>query len=376
MTKQSTTETERFVYRHPFKQGGKWRVRRRDKLTGKVVMITLKSENVSESRQEVQRLAQRERDGEHGAVDVLRQENVSKAISRWLSTVDVRADTKEGYKRVTNLLVKFFGKDTLIAELGFEDIEELFSIQWVDKSGATKIRYRGILVRWLTWCSDHGLCPSNIGEKIKIQKSWRREATRAVQTTGKALSIEQAKQLLSACDNECLWWFVFISLRTGLRRSNILGNEHKPGLLWTNIDIENGVLSISEDYMKNDLPLHVPIHDELWDRLKTLNKNNERVIPGNAKELKKAFDTASKRAELGKIFGVSPRTKKVQFRIHDLRHTFAAWVGEHCTDAIKQILLGHAGNTVTGKYGQIKDMGVLRQGVNKLEWLEEKIYKL
>ena len=203
------------------------------------------------------------------------------------------------------------------------------------------------------------------------------------------LTFEDASTFLRVCEeiSPTLWWFVLISLRTGLRKSNVLGSKHKPGLLWENIDLEAGVLTIhNEEFVKNGFPLRLPIHEELLLKLREVGagRPGELIVPKAegrppSKELKypvvgdlkKQFREAKKRAKPKLQL---PPAVFEKFRPHDLKHTYGRWLGARVPDSVKKTLLGHAEANVdvTERYTLIDDMRVLREGINKLPWLTKR----
>jgi integrase len=312
------------------------------------------------------------------------------AVAEWLKTLDVRPRTHDGYKASAEMYGRLLGEEKLVSSITFADVEKLFSDGWKGSAGRTKIAHVQLLRRLFGWCADHGYTKANPAAKVKIQKSWTREASRAAHETGQALTIREARKLLEACRDKVsinftpealrngseketditppsyLGDFVFIALRTGLRMSNILESEHKPGLIWRNVDIKKGILFIEGGLMKNHLDFHVPIHAELLDwlgrRLKRLGRvpRPEEPIVAHAGELKRSFSTALKRA------GFAGR----DFRVHDLRHSYLSWLGEHCPHAVMQVLAGHSAHSITDRYTQHQDIEKLREWLDKLEWLE------
>lgn len=382
----STVETGRFVYRKPFFEAGKWRVRRIEKATGKIQRLTLEASTLREARKELSELADNERcfpekgEGESGTKKIA----ITTAIQEWISTLDTRNTTHEYYRKMTNALIKIIGKDKLVNELEFAEIESIFSVNLKSRKGRTKIAYYHILKRFFDWCVKRNYCEKNLARMIEIPKKWSIEEREGILFTGQALTFEEAKKLLQACRKRTivylyekkdvgeefnyLWWFVFISLRTGLRRSNIVGNEFKPPLKWKNIDLKNKTIKIDKKFMKNGMEFETPIHDELAIMLeKRIARFNKIPSPEDnlvdINEVDPSFKKALEKAGLG----------EKKFRAHDLRHTFGTWLGEHCPYMVMKRLMGHSPSSITEKYSWHQSMEVLREGLNKLPWLTEKV---
>ena len=89
-----------------------------------------------------------------------------------------------------------------------------------------------------------------------------------------------------------------ISLRTGLRWSNVVGSQLKPGLLWKHVDLDAGVISIARELMKNRLPYRAPIHVELLEELRRQLKELRRVPKHTDADLRGLGMTVGPRKEV------------------------------------------------------------------------------
>jgi integrase len=358
-------------------------------------MVTLEEANsVTSARTEIQRRATEERLSGPVEDNPLDLSTVGKAIDAWNATLDARPVTLAVYKADCAAYKRLLGEEKLISAVTFQDVEKLFTTAWKGRAGRTKIKHRAMLVRFFDWTAKANLTRGNPARDVVVQRKWSKESSKAAQTTGQALTLTEARKLLEECRGkrvlkyererfgrkekveaeveppDYLWWFVLISLRTGLRYSNVVGSEEKPGLLWRHVDLESGTVEIEARLMKNDLNYRVPIHAELLAELKELLRSmdripdpGERVVPGfrDGQELKYAFAGALERSGLGKR----------GFRLHDLRHTFLSWLGEFCTHSVMQRLAGHAAQTVTDRYALHQEMETLRRGLDSLPWIKE-----
>jgi integrase len=409
-----SVEGDPWRYRKPFVARGKWRVRRRHKVTGTVEMITLDSGKETTAKREVIEKAAEERAAAEARAQNLeiepRNATIAAALDEWSKTLDVRPTTREEYDYSIALYKRALGPGRLIGEVQLIDLEALFftfkstdgkwkegSLDpsgegWANRSGRTKIKHREMLSRFWKWAIDHGYARANLPDKVNVPKLWRKEVRLATQTKGQALSLDEARTLLDACRGkrivtyarehygrdetveaeiespDYLWWFTFISLRAGLRKANVLGDGSRPPLCWGDVDLdEEKVIRLPPESMKNGLPFVAPLHEELVSELRKLRASLEHIpaktdpiIPGTAgSEIRKAFMSALKRAGLGDR----------GFRIHDLRHTYISMLGAYCTHAVMQRLAGHAAASVTDRYAKHQDLDVLRKGVNSLPCL-------
>ncbi len=120
------------------------------------------------------------------------------------------------------------------------------------------------------------------------------------------LTGEEIGRLLPQCHGH-LERFVRIALNTGLRKGSILALD------WKDIDFDNCLITVR---VKGGMRKHFPMLRSLKDYLVPQRRKDGPLFPGKngaaQKDIKKAFQSACKRAGLVKV------------RPHDLRHTFAS----------------------------------------------------
>ncbi|MDH3281659.1 MAG: site-specific integrase [Gammaproteobacteria bacterium] len=154
--------------------------------------------------------------------------------------------------------------------------------------------------------------------------------------------------------------FVTLALHTGMRRSEILGLE------WRRVDLQTNLIYLEAEHTKSKKRRSVPINRtaraSVMNRLRFraarcpaspwvfCNEQGERI-----KDVKRSFATACRRAGI------------TNFRVHDLRHTCAAWL---VTDGVPlsevRDLLGHSTVTVTERYAHLAPENV-RSAVQRLD---------
>lgn len=154
--------------------------------------------------------------------------------------------------------------------------------------------------------------------------------------------------------------FIRLALHTGCRKGELLKLE------WRRVDLQEGLIHLEAEHTKTARRRSVPINSEaraaLVNRLRFraehrpdspwvfCHKDGTRV-----QDVKRAFASACKRA------GIS------DFRIHDLRHTCAAWlVTAGVPLAEVRDLLGHKTIQMTERYAHLAPEN-LRMAVGKLE---------
>ena len=154
------------------------------------------------------------------------------------------------------------------------------------------------------------------------------------------LSKEECQALINACDKH-LKPIVITALNTGMRKSEILN------LTWEKVNLEKGFIFL--DITKNGEKRAVPINQTLRACLKALPRRLDDkylfydVATGKAyQDVKKSFTSALRRAKI------------LDFKFHDLRHTFASHLAMAGIDINTiRVLLGHKTMTMTLRYAHL-----------------------
>lgn len=140
--------------------------------------------------------------------------------------------------------------------------------------------------------------------------------------------------------------FIRLALNTGCRKSELLNLE------WTRVDLDRGIIQLEAKDNKSRRRQTVPLNTDALDTLKHLAQwqSNHKPTPWvfgkedgkKITTLKTAWTSSLKRA------GIE------DFRIHDLRHTFASWLVMQGEDLyVVKDLLRHSSITVTEKYAHL-----------------------
>jgi len=156
------------------------------------------------------------------------------------------------------------------------------------------------------------------------------------------LSDEEEPALMKALPDDASHQRVTVLLHTGLRKAEFLG------LSWKHVDFKAGVLTIPRS--KNGEPRHVPmtstVRDILSRRVRSL-KADTLVFPnseGNAdlRWAEKTFPAATSAAKIE------------DFRLHDLRHTFASRLVMAGVDLLTVMqLVGWKSLAMVQRYGHL-----------------------
>jgi integrase len=169
------------------------------------------------------------------------------------------------------------------------------------------------------------------------------------------LSREECQTLIEACSPH-LKPIVITALNTGMRKGGILS------LKWEQIDLKHGFVLLN--VTKNGERREIPINSTFRAILEAIphGPESEYVFTDRNgrpfKEVKKSFETARRRAGI------------LDFRFHDLRHTFASHLVMAGIDitTVKE-LLGHKTLVMTLRYAHLAPS----HKVKAMEALEERL---
>ena len=229
---------------------------------------------------------------------------------------------------INNLKPFFAGK--YLHEITPLDMEKYKKKRQGKVSNATVNREVACLKHIFTKAIEWGIVQKNPGKKVKL--------LRERNTRLRYLDEKEIGRLHDACV-EHLKPIVIVALNTGMRKEEILS------LKWKDVDYRIRTISILDT--KNGESWEIPMNDIVYRALlaakKTdspwvfCKKNGERY--GN---IRKSFEGARKRAGI------------VDFRFHDLRHTFASHLVMAGVDLrTVQELLGHKSFEMTMRYAHL-----------------------
>ncbi len=154
--------------------------------------------------------------------------------------------------------------------------------------------------------------------------------------------------------------FIILALNTGMRSGEILGLE------WRRVDMGNGLIWLEAEHTKTARRRTIPLNDNARTALLSRLNWRARHCPDSPwvfcdsrgrriASVKKSFETACRRAGID------------DFRIHDLRHTCAAWlVTAGIPLAEVRDLLGHRSIQMTERYAHLAPENI-RSAVQRLD---------
>lgn len=163
------------------------------------------------------------------------------------------------------------------------------------------------------------------------------------------LERHEAEKLLQAAESKkpILADFVKLALNTGCRKNELMH------LRWQDVDMKRSYIDVRPEITKTRKRRILPMNrgaKEVLQRIKVRQERDEVrtvwVFANQAGERLVKFDELFRKAL--KLAGI------VDFRIHDLRHTFASWLVSEGVDLIKvRDLLGHSSITMTERYAHL-----------------------
>jgi len=152
------------------------------------------------------------------------------------------------------------------------------------------------------------------------------------------LAPDEINRLLAACDRRpYLRGFVMVALNSGMRRNEILS------LTRQSIYSRNRIATLGDT--KNGELRHVPLNDLAFEALSSLPPRLDgRLFPFSPNQVSVEFKRTCRRAGID------------DFRLHDLRHTFASYQAMAGVQGRGlQSLLGHKDPRMTTRYSHLSD---------------------
>ncbi len=136
--------------------------------------------------------------------------------------------------------------------------------------------------------------------------------------------------------------FVRLALNTGCRKNELLT------LRWSDVNLERGYILLRPENTKANRRRVIPINRGADQALRgrLIGNDSEWVFANRFGERIKALDW---------LFRKAVRAAGIEdFRIHDLRHTFASWLVTEGVELIKvRDLLGHTSIKMTERYAHL-----------------------
>ena len=264
----------------------------------------------------------------------------------------------EDKSMLKNYILKEFGVRR-VTSITTEDIQRLHAGMNQKKIRSNRIlsllhKMFSLAIQW-KWCTEN--------PAAGIKKYPEDKRTRWLQEK----EIKKLIKVLNTYPDPKVANILRLLLLTGARKHEILSAT------WDQFDLKKGVWTKLAHTTKQKKTEHCPLSSAVLDILNTMHKaktDSPFLFPGKIegqpiKDIKKSWVTIKKQANLE------------DFRIHDLRHTYASHlVSSGLSLSIVGKLLGHTQASTTQRYAHLADEP-LREATelfgNKLEGLEKRV---
>jgi len=255
----------------------------------------------------------------------------------WYKT-NRRRSSYERYEKIARIILRHIKGSTKVSQITMHHIEKYKLIRKQenikDDTLNKELRFISTMINRAVefeWIEDHPLYKKTI-------------IIRGVDNSRiRFLTDDEEKRLLDALKiNPLVYDIVLTALYTGFRKNEILG------LKWRNVDFENNIIILFPEQTKNkryhSIPMH-PVLKEMLLKRKESSSDIDLVFHRNGqpvKNIRSAFENALKRAGI------------VDFRFHDLRHTFATKLIRRGVNIyVVKELLNHTDVKITQRYAHL-----------------------
>lgn len=260
------------------------------------------------------------------------ERTLKEMIERYFVERGNTLSTAHALRNTAKRLYDVLGEERVLAEITSDVIAQYKTRRAAEAMAPASINRELALLsvafnmarRHWKWCrinpvSEAGLCPGEVE-----RDRW--------------LTSEEEARLLAACPR----WvqeMVLFDLNTGLRFGELAA------LLWTDIDLKREILIVQKS--KNKTKRTVPLNQSAL----TILKNRIRSTKTNLVFYSRCH-TRHWANNVWRTFKAATREAKVEdFRLHDLRHTFATRLVQRGKDLYGvQRLLGHRDSKMTQRY--------------------------
>lgn len=234
-----------------------------------------------------------------------------------------------------------------ISEITTKDIDAIRYEKAKTYSPQTVKHILDIVTRTINYGVKKGIIQQPDSQKFRVDKP------KVSNQKTEFMTDEQLAAYLGALDKEKdqdTAAFLRIALFTGMRKGAIIG------LRWTDIDFKNGIITLQQEFAKNDKTSYITVNEEVLNILSNLPRSGDFVFPG--KEGGKRENFRRMAARVKKAAGL-PK----DFRpLHGLRHNFASRLASSGQVDLYtlQKLLTHESPEMTQRYAHLADAAMRR----------------
>jgi len=264
---------------------------------------------------------------------------LGEVIDKYVENFGKQASYKTGKKYHIDHILNYFGKETLLSNIRFIDLET-YRNHLKDSLTVNKTIRKHASINRAMSCLRHMFAKAVEWDMIE-QNPFSKGKSLILKENNKRLRFlteDEIPKLLDECSDH-LRNIVECAMLTGMRKGEILS------LKWD--QIRNGFIYLEKT--KTNESRQIPVNDTLEIMFKKIRKKehltSEYVFTYHGKRVdsvKTSFNATIKKAGI------------VDFRFHDLRHTFASQLlmkGGNLKDV--QELLGHKTMTMTLRYAHL-----------------------
>ncbi|MBK0031749.1 site-specific integrase [Erwinia sp. S43] len=174
-------------------------------------------------------------------------------------------------------------------------------------ANATKNRYRALIMRGFSLAYRNGWI-----DKIPYSRSLREPKVRV-----RWIYKNEARSLIDNLEHEWMKQLCSFALLTGARLREMLS------LTWKNVDLSRRVAVVTADRAKSGRARPLPLNDEAVALIRKISRKKEFLFSSDG-TMQGDFNRTDFKRSLS-LSGI------VDFRFHDLRHTWASWHAQNGT---------------------------------------------
>lgn len=242
-------------------------------------------------------------------------------IERWSSRQRIDGKKDSTIKRYLNSLHAVLSK---AVEWGVIDAHPLLGMKRIKTDDIGRVRFLS--------ADENKRLLSAIDDREEKRRQARDSGNKWRKERGLALYQDLREQAFT----DYLKPIVLLAMNTGMRMGEIVG------LLWSDVDLDNRILTVRGEISKSSKTRHIPLNSIVSDMLNEWRKQSSHDYVFNIGSFQKSWRSLVKSAQID------------DFRFHDLRHDFASRLAMSGVDLRTiQELLGHANLNMTLRYAYL-----------------------